>query len=144
LGRGPFNIPARRHAYSLPSSLGDKLRSLPSPPLVVLALSSPVILVILGIAYGGLFFWAGLGGLALLSLFIIARSGAARNFEASNLNQGRSLFLEFSRVPRTRRLPLRSPPRRRSVRPHNHACRTNIQSCLRPRTLVIWNVPAAN
>jgi hypothetical protein len=63
--------------------------------LIALALASPLVLVILGIAYGGLVFWAGLGGLTLLAWLIISKSGAARNFESSNLNLGRRLFWSF-------------------------------------------------
>ena len=49
-------------------------------------------LVILELAYGGLVFWAGLGGLTVPAWLIITKSSAARNFESSNLNLRRRLF----------------------------------------------------
>jgi len=59
----------------------DRLRQLGSFLLVALALSYPLTLVYLGIAYGGFVFWGSFSGSLVIIYVIISRLGFARNFE---------------------------------------------------------------
>lgn len=59
----------------------DRLRPLGSLILFALAAFYPLILVYLGLAYGGLVFWGALAGSLAIIYIVISRLGYARNFE---------------------------------------------------------------
>ncbi len=54
--------------------------------LFALAFSYPSIIVLVGVVYGGLVFWASLGGSAALIILLISKLGFARNFATSTGN----------------------------------------------------------
>ncbi len=56
------------------------LRTLGRFSLLGLAFAYPVILVTLGLLFGGLVFWSSLGGSALVLWLVLTRLGYARNF----------------------------------------------------------------
>ena len=56
------------------------LRFLGKYTLFVLVLTYPIYLVLVGVVYGGIVFWAFLGGSFALAGFLISRLGYARHF----------------------------------------------------------------
>ena len=60
---------------------GRPFRSLGKYLLYGLALTYPLYLVILGVAFGGLVFWTAFAGSVALMGVVIAKAGYARNFE---------------------------------------------------------------
>jgi hypothetical protein len=56
-------------------------RSLGKYLLFALALTYPLYIVILGVAFGGLVFWTAFGGSVALMGIIITKAGYARNFQ---------------------------------------------------------------
>jgi len=56
-------------------------RSVGKHVLYALALSYPIYLVIIGVVFGGLVFWAAFGGSIALMGVIITKAGYARNFQ---------------------------------------------------------------
>jgi hypothetical protein len=83
---------SRGSARSRASSFKDPLQSLAKPVLISLFFSYPLIVVFIGILYGGILYWASLtGSFALLGLFLW-KTGYAKNFEAWNPKLGKQLL----------------------------------------------------
>jgi hypothetical protein len=61
-------------------------RSLAKHALYGLAFAYPILLVSLGIFFGGLAFWTGLAGSMLLLWIILRKTGYARNFESWDIS----------------------------------------------------------
>ncbi len=69
--------------------------------LFALAFSYPSIIVLVGVVYGGLVFWAAFAGSAALIVLLISKMGFARNFATSNVNVKKrfaGLFIAFPAV----------------------------------------------
>ncbi len=75
----------------------DPARSLAKYVLYALVFSYPVLLVSLGIVFGGLVFWTGLVGSVIVIWLIIKKAGYARNFESWGVGNQRmlGLFIAF-------------------------------------------------
>jgi len=82
----------RGPARSKVSSVKDPLQSLAKLGLISLFFSYPLVVVFIGILYGGILYWASLtGSFALLGLFLW-KTGYAKNFEAWNPKLGKQLL----------------------------------------------------
>ncbi len=75
----------------------DPARSLAKYALYALVFSYPVLLVSLGVLFGGLVFWTSLVGSVIVIGLIIKKAGYARNFETWGVGNKRilGLFITF-------------------------------------------------
>jgi hypothetical protein len=83
---------------SFPARLVESLKTAGRSALFAVLLVYPLMLVILGIVFGGLIFWATLGGSIALIWLILTKAGYAKNFEQSNprlLRQLTALTIAF-------------------------------------------------
>ncbi len=79
----------------------EPLKLLGKYVLFALAFSYPSIIVLVGIVYGGLVFWAAFAGSAALIVLLLSKLGFARNFATSNVNVKKrflGLFIAFPAV----------------------------------------------
>lgn len=71
----------------------DRARSLAKYTLLAVAFAYPIILVSLGVVFGGLVFWSSLAGSMGLIWIVLKKSGYARNFESWDIGYRKFLGL---------------------------------------------------
>jgi hypothetical protein len=69
----------------------DPLRSLVKSVLISLFFAYPLIVVFIGVVYGGIFYWGSLAGSFVLLGLFLWKTGYAKNFEAWNPRLGKQL-----------------------------------------------------